>query len=63
MIDHFNFVTVCDGDSGNGLIFVNAAKEALLIGVLGQGDCIGSKASTYAFVPAYREWIKSVVGF
>lgn len=33
----FNFVTVCRGDSGNGLVFVNAANEALLIGVLSQG--------------------------
>lgn len=60
---HCKFVTVCAGDSGNGLVFVNAAKEAVLIGILGQGDCIGSRPSTYASVPAYREWIKSVVGF
>lgn len=54
---------VCGGDSGNGLVFVNAANEALLIGVLGQGYCTGTRPSTYASVPAYREWIKSVVGF
>lgn len=36
---HFNFVIVCDGDSGNGLVFVDGSNEPLLIGILGQGKC------------------------
>lgn len=54
---------VCQGDSGGPLTAMNEDGNAILVGVISFGhDCKSTIPALFSFVPAFRDWIKTIAG-